>query len=536
MKNDIKGTLILTKSNLKRDKFRLSVWLICLTILSFALIGAYSTMMSDNALQEVIIMRATNPAIRMLDSPSPGLSLGGFYTARGSVLITILIIAMTIQTMNKHTRENEESGVFDLVASTMVGKYAPLLSAVIISIMANIVIVLATTIALYSFELDLLYSFYTGLSFALMGLFMTGVMAIAVQVSSTTSEAAKIGWLSTLFFFTISAIGNLLGTFNPETFVVTSNNITYLSPFGWYQQMAIFHENNMYLIIPFIISFIVLMAVAFKLTKKRDIGHGLIPAKKGRKDAKESLLSTYGLYKRLGRRSFLTWFISIVFFGLLFGYVSEEFEKGLAEIEGLQFIFGDISSTDYFLALIISIVSICLLIFYVLSILRLRKEEVNGTLENVLSSAVTRKKVLLTKVLDSTIDLFIIYIFLAISIYLGAQLVSSDVSMMALLESSMNNFLAIIVIGSIVVMALGLLPRASTLIAYGLMLISIGLGPIFGPMFNVDEKVLNISVFTHLPTLLDEKNIMMYVTFGLIIIISLIIGTKSYQKRNLELK
>ena len=533
--NKFKGTLILTKSNLKRDAFRLLVWITCLTILTFALIAAYSTMMSDNALKEVIIMRATNPAIRMLDSPSPGLSLGGFYTARGSVLMTILIIGMTIQTINKHTRDNEESGVFDLVASTMVGRYAPLASAVIIALLANMMIVLATTVALYSFDLDLLYSFYTGISFGLMGLFMIGVMSIAVQVSSTTSEASKIGWLTTLLFFTISALGNLLGTFNQETFTVTSHNITYLSPFGWYQQMAIFHENNMYLVIPFLITFAVLMYIGFYLTNKRDIGHGLIPAKKGKADAKKSLLSPLGLTRRLGRRSFLTWFLSIGLFGLLFGFVSDEFEKGLAEIEGLEFIFGDISSTDYFLALIISIISIAMLIFYVLSLLRIRKEEISNTIENVLASAVTRRNMLFTKILDSTIDLIIIYLTLAITIYLGSLIISADVSLLSLLETSLYNIVAIMVVGSLVIMLIGIAPKIATLLAYTFMLIVVGLGPVFGPMFNIDERFYDISPFTYVPTPLEEVSVIALSIMILVIIVSTITGFYGFEKRNLEL-
>lgn len=532
--NKFQGTFILTKSNLKRDTFRLSVWLFCLTVLSFALMGAYSTMMSDNALQEVIIMRASNPAIRMLDSPSPGLSLGGFYTSRGSILMTILIIAMTIQTINKHTRDNEESGVFDLVASTMVGRYAPLASAIIISLLANLFVVLATTAALYSFDLDLLYSFYTGVSFGLMGLFMTGVMAVAVQISSTTSEAAKIGWLTTLFFFAISAIGNLLGTFDPTTFVVTSHNVTYLSPFGWYQQMAIFHENNMYLVIPFILSFISLLLLSGYLIGKRDIGHGLVAAKRGRRDAKKSMLSTMGLFRKLGTRSFITWTISIGFFGLLFGYVSDEFEKGLREIEGLQFIFEDISSVDYFLTTIISIVAIAMLFFYVFSILRIRKEEVNNTIENILSSSITRKKILATKVIDSTIDLIILFLIVSLTIYIGA-LSKADVSLLIMLESSFNNMIPILIIGSLVVMFLGTVPRFATLLSYFIMMISLALGPIFGPMFNIDDKFLNISPFTHAPTPLDDFNIMFYVISLIIIVISILIGFYTYNKRDLEL-
>ncbi len=532
--NKFKGTLILTKSNLKRDAFRLSIWIISLTLISFALIAAYSTMMSDDTLKEMIIMRATNPAIRMLDSPSPGYSLGGFYTSRGSVLITILIIAMTIQTIIKHTRDNEESGVSELISSTMVGRYAPLLSAVIISVLTNIFVVIITTVALYSHDLDLLYSFYTGISFGLMGLFMTGVMAIAVQISQTTSGASKFGWLTTLFFFTISAIGNLLGKFDPNTFKVESHNITFLSPFGWYQQMYVFHENNMYLIIPFIISFIVLLIIGFKLINKRDIGSGLIPAKKGRKDAKKSLLSPLGLFRNLGKKSYTTWFITIVLFGLLFGFVSDEFEEGLSSIEGLEYIFGSVNSTEYFLALIISIVIIPLLIFYVQSLLRIRKEEVDNTIENILASGVTRRKLLITKIVESTLNLYIILLFLVIGIYVGG-LTKVDIGISVILQSAFMNSIPILLVGSIVILAFGILPKYVTLITYGVTIISVGLGPVFGPMFNLGENILKISPFTHIPTPLDDFNIMPFIIMSILIVVMTFFGFKGFENRNLDL-
>ncbi len=529
-----KGTFLLVKSNLRRDGLRLAIWLGGLTILSLALMSAYATMMDEEALKEIIIMRASNPAIRMLDSPSPGLSLGGFYTARSSVLMTILIIAMTIQTMNKHTRENEETGVSDLVSSTMVGRYAPLTAAIIVTLLANIFMIFATTFVLYAYDLDLLYSFYTGVSFSLMGIFMIGVMAIAVQISQTTSGASKIGWLTTLFFFTISALGNLLGDFNPETFKVASHNITFLSPFGWYQQMAVFHENNMYLIVPFLVSFVILSCIGYKLINKRDVGHGLIPDKSGRKDAHKNLLSPLGLWRNLGRKTFILWLIIIGAFGLLFGYVSDEFEEGLAEIEGLEYIFGDISSTDYFLAMIISIVVICLLFFYINSLLRLRREEVDGTIENILASGVTRSKLMAMKILDATFDLFVLIILLVVTIYIGA-IGQAEVSFLTMLEAGVSNAFAIMTVGALVVFAIGLIPKLASAFAYLMMLIAIGLGPVFGPMFNIDEWFYNLSPFSHVRTPLEDFVILPYLIMSVIIIIAVTIGFNYYKKRNLEL-
>ncbi|WP_096200187.1 ABC transporter permease [Bacillus sp. FJAT-45350] len=539
MRNEFTGTITLTSLAIKRDRFKLFIWLSVIgSLVTSVGIAMNDLMPSQEEVMKQIVVRAESPAIRLFDIPAAGISVESAMLMRSSILIGIIIVLISMQTVIRHTRKNEEAGRTEMISSTAVGKYSSLTAGLIVTIVFNILvgIMIAAGMLFNNFQME--GSLLTGVAFASLGIAFAGITSIAVQLSQTSSGAAGIVAITLGVVFLISSIGDVLGEFNRNTFAVDSHWLVWFSPWGWLGQVYAFHDNNWWILWLFCFLFFTTVFIAFYLITKRDVGMGLFPAKKGPAFASKMLLSPIGLMRRLQRRLILSWVVAMFIFGMVIGGIGKEIQHMVSGLNNNQLVemFGGnpnvISSImGSFVAFLATFVSV----FFVLALLRLRHDEVDGFMEGVLATSVSRVRLLMSQIICVGIGLAAILFFLAIGAGITAKVTIGDSIFLTLMEVTFYQAPAILTIGAFTILMIGILPKGAIAVSIAAVIFSLISGPMFGTMLGLPEILQNISPFSY-TTIGQSGNIDWIPALGLLglTIIFTTVGIISNCRRNLS--
>ena len=294
----------------------------------------------------------------------------------------------------------------------------------------------------------------------------------------------------------------MLGDFNASTIEITSAWPVWLSPFGWYQQIHAFYQNNWWIILLFAAFFVLTSKAAFMLNSHRDVGMGLIPARKGPAVASAGLLSPLGLAWRLQRTLFMVWSIEALMFGAVLGSATTELSERMSDMERAE-LFGDIfGMSETFAMALVAILGPFIVFYTVQAFLRMVSEEADGLAEPILATAVTRLKWILSHITILVLGTLAILSALGLGVAV-ASTIEPDIRALKLLEAAMIQAPSILVLAGLSIMIFGLAPRWSRTLVWAALVISMLAGPFLGPALDLPQWVQNISPFTHAPSVTE---------------------------------
>lgn len=501
------GTGTLVKLALRRDRIKLPVWVGVIALLVLSMTASYVKVLdTDEALLNMVSTRAESPAIRIFDAPSSGVSIGAFTMMRASVTIAVLVALMSMQTIVRHTRQNEETGRAELIASTVVGRHAGLSAALLVTVGANLLTAVLIALAFMANGLPAAGSFAAGAAFGGVGIAFAGFAAVAAQLSESGRGANGLAGAALGAGFLLSSVGNTLGRFHPDTVTVESAWPVWVTPFGWYQQMHAFHQNNWWILGLFLVWFAGSVGLAFYLVTRRDVGMGIMPARRGPAAAANALLSPLGLAWRLQRGLWIGWAIAMAVLGAVMGAAGKEMQKMISGIERAGKLFGG-SGIEAIMAGIVSLLGIFAAVYIVQALLRMRSEEADGLVEPILAAAVSRHRWMASHMICAGLGAVAHLLLLGMSAAVAASLVLGDAGEMfsTLAEASLIQAPAIFALAGFVVLAFGAIPRWSVALSWAALAVSLIAGPMFSVMFQFPDAVKTVSPFTHIPSVPAES-------------------------------
>ncbi|MEU4294061.1 ABC antibiotics transporter [Kribbella sp. NPDC026596] len=499
---DFSGTWRLTRLAVRRDRYTLTAWCAGLGLFVAATTAMFDQSLAarDDLVRETRMV-AVNAGMRLLGLTS-GPSVGGYMLHREYVTLAVLAALMSTFAVIRHTRQNEELGRAELLGSTVVGRYAGLAAGVLVAMAADVVLalVLAAGIAVSGQPLE--GALLAGASVAAVGLVWVGVAAVTCQLSSTTRAAAGIAAGALGLAFAISGIGNMLGTVDQAGLRVTSAWPAWLSPIGWGQQTRPFGGAAWWPLLIAVAALGILLGIAVTLASRRDVGRGLWPERRGRAQARQTLLSPTGLVWRLQRSAFTGWALALTTFGLIFGNLTEQIQglEGNAKDWWTE-TGGTDQIIDAYKVSIIQMAGMFVAIYLVQVLLRMRADETGGTLESVLASGVTRARWLRAHLVNAIAGCVVLMVLFAVSMGLAAGQVLGDtgIQVRELVWAGIVQVPGILVMGAAVAAVLCAVPRWSVPISWAILLSALVVGPMFGPGLNLPAWVQNLSPFTHSP-------------------------------------
>ncbi|HWZ65641.1 MAG TPA: hypothetical protein VNX65_02465, partial [Patescibacteria group bacterium] len=232
------------------------------------------------------------------------------------------------------------------------------------------------------------------------------------------------------------------------------------------------------------------------------------------------------------------WLIGVSLFSYLFGTVSltaaETFSNSSPLRKAISIVGGGSSSgAKLFMGFIFIVISTMVMVMAATHLAAAREEEAQGFLDNLLVRRVTRANWLLGRVALGVVTFLAAGLLAGLSAWLGAHLQNFDISLGSLLAAGFNVAVPAVLVLSIGVLAFGFLPRATSFVAYGVIVWSF-LVEIIGSFVKANDWLLNTSILHWLAAApavdphWDSLAVMLLISLSLILI-----GTFGFVRRDL---
>lgn len=494
------GTTALAKLALRRDRIMLPAWVYVVVIgvsaNAYTFARLYKTPSSRTAL---VASSQSNPALLFLYGRLYGTSVGALTAWRYGVWGAMFAVLMTIFLVIRHTRADEEAGRLELIGSARVGRQAPLVSALTVAVMANVVLTVVLCAVLPLIGLPAAGSAALALAIGTCGLAFAGISAVAAQLTSGARAARglAIGVLGAAFL--ARAVGDSAGAGGPGW-------LTWVLPLGWTETLRPFASERWWVLALPLAVFAAGVWLAFALAARRDHGAGLLPDRPGRPSASELLRGPFSLAWRLQWTGLAGWAAG---YAVLFA-VCGAAGKGIGQLVGTSSALekeftrlgGQAAIVNAYLSSLMLLAGLVAAAYAVSTVLRLRTEETEGRADPVLAAASGRVRWGLSHVLVAVGGSALLLAIAGVATGLGYGLRAggAGAETARMLGAGLAELPAALVIAGVAVAAFGLLPRASTAIGWTVLGLAVALN-IFGQVLQVSHWVLDVSPFTHLPRL-----------------------------------
>ncbi|MEU8868365.1 ABC transporter permease [Streptomyces umbrinus] len=482
------GTWTLLRLALRRDRVMIPLWVAVIGLMVVSMPGSLESVYSTAAERaDVADQMLTNSSLRAMYGPVFGDSLGGLTAWRIGTYAGVFAGIMSLLVVVRHTRDEEESGRQEMVSAGMVGRRAPLTSALLAALVANAGLALIITGGLAGQGSS--GALALGLGTAGVGMVFATMAAIVAQLTESARLAKGLtgGLLGAAFV--LRAAGD-------SSVSDGSSVLTWLSPVGWLENLRSFADERWWVLLLFIAAVALQGLIAYDLAGRRDVGMSFLPTRPG--PASGRLGTAWSLAWRLQRGSVLGWSLGFLAAGVAFGGITTGATDLVGDNERTREIIermgGQSGITDAFLATMVGMLGMVAALYVVQSVLRLHAEETSQRAEPVLANAVGRLRWASGHLLIAFGGATLIMLIGGLGLALGY---GQDLP--TILGACLVQLPAIWTIGGLAVLLHGLSPTVAPA-AWAVAGAALLLGWI-GPALDLPTTLLNLSPFGHLPKL-----------------------------------
>lgn len=493
------GTWALTRLALRRDRWLLPIWIVVFVLITVSTASATMALYPDDA-SRTMAASAVNevPAAvafygRIWDPTSLGalslLKLGGF----GGAMLAILAIML----VTRHTRAEEEKGRTELIGATVVGEWAWLASALLVTTTTMLCIGIPSGLGLVAVGLPATGSLAFGLAWTTMGMSFAAIAAITAQLATTGRGANSLAVAVLGIAFVLRAIGDVLGGASGPTVW------TWLSPVGWGMQVRPFAGDQFWVLVVPVVFFVVAVVAAFALETRRDLGAGMLPERAGRAEAGRLLSSPLGLAWRLQRGLLLIWLAWYVVMSAVIGTIINDLGAMMDTPQAQQMIAalgGSDVMMDAFITMEFSILAFVTASYGIAALRRLSSEEESGHVEAILATSTSRLRLLSSHVVIAVVGTTVLTFAQGLVFGLAsAQTTGTTERLWPTVAASLVYLPPVWILTSVVVLLFGFTPRITNL-AWVFVVAFVLISEV-GAMLTWPTWVMDISPFAHVPRL-----------------------------------
>ena len=482
------GTGLLLLHHLRRDWWMLLAWTAGATALyvaqAISVEGLYRT---QAEFDRAAALMAHNTAFVAMAGPARALNtVGGQVTWQATAFGCILAGLMSMFLLGRHTRADEERGRDELVRSTVVGRHAPMTSALLLTLLANLLLGVGVSASLLAHGLAAADSVALGVGLTLAGWTFSGIALVAMQLTATARSAYGLAGLMIGVAYVLRAIGD-----------VGRPALSWLSPIGWYQAMHAFSGLRWWPALLLLAGALVAVAAAYAVFDRRDVGSGVLAARPG--PARGRLHGPFGLAWRLQRGAVVGWTAGLFLIGLSYGSIGRDVRSLLGESRATREMFLQSGGgvVDAFYATALSMLAITAVGFAVSSALRARSEEADGRIEALLATGLGRGRWLLAHVAVTVSGTVIAMAGAGLGMGLGFALVTGDPGHIGpWLLAALTYVAPVLVLAAVARLLHGLAPRLASLAWLALGFCAVVM--LFAAVLRFPAWVQDLSPFHHL--------------------------------------
>jgi ABC-2 type transport system permease protein len=492
--NGFAGTRRLLRLALRLDRVRLTVWVLVLASSPLATAAQYQKLYPTPQSLAVVEGVVSNTSLVALNGPLFRVSLGGLTAWKIMATELILVALMSLLTVVRHTRADEEAGRLELLGATVVGRYAPLTAALATAVLADAVIAVLIALGLLGIGLPAAGAVAMGLGVGLTGLVFAAVAAVTAQLSQSARTANAIAAATLGAAYLLRAVG--------DTGPVA---LTWLSPVGWAMRIRPYAGERWWVVVLPVALAGVLGAVGYALVAGRDLDAGLLPQRPGPARAAAWLATPLALAWRLHRGLLVGWVVAMAVSGAVLGGSAHSLTGSLGDNRQLADMLarmgGSKGLTDEYLAAVFGIIGLVCAAYTVQAVLRLRAEESSGRVEPLLATRVGRIRWAASHLAFAVggTGLLLLVAGAAGGLAYGVQEHDLGTQVPRLIGAALVQLPAALVLAGLGTALVGLAPRASGLSWAALVLCTALLE--LGALLDLDQRIVDVSPFAHLPKL-----------------------------------
>jgi ABC-2 type transport system permease protein len=514
----------------RRNRVRIAVWTIVLAGMIVLVIQSQHAAFPTQADREAYAQIANTPAVAaMTGLPYAAATLGGILTIKIWMTNAVALSLAVIFMVTRNGRAEEESGRTELLRAGALGRHAYTVANWIIVASFTVLVGLLCALGAISQGLPADGSLAMGASFVAVALVFLGVVAVAGQLAQTARGANSLaaGVLAVAYLVRAAADLGAEGE--------TASPLTWASPIGWGQQMRAYGENNWWPFALALVVAVVLCIAALALERRRDLGSGLLPDRRGARVASAVTRTSVGLVLRLQRAPIIGWTIGIVIGAAFFGAVATAMADLLANGNPLTEVFIGQSADvlDGLLGYFAMANALLIAAFALQSADAIRADEMGGRTELQWTGVISRVRWALARILVPAVSSLAL---LALSgAILGASFGASvgDPSQAGrFAAASLAYWPSMLVVIAFVVLCAGWIPRwagAVSWAAYGLAVVI----SMFGELFGLPDWVINNTPFTAVPRVPNEPSALPLVVLTVIAVAFTAIGLARLRSRDM---
>lgn len=487
------GTRRLLRTTLHHDGRLFAPWVVIASALSASSVLIYPFVFPTAADRFALATAiGANPALGLIFGPAFDLTtVDGFNAWRSLALGGFLVALGAIFAVVRATRAQEDSGQAELLASGVLGRSSRLMAGIGVALVGSFAAGLVAGVLTVACGGAWGPSMLLGATFTASGWMFAAVAAVVVQVGSDarTASSLAVGTLGVLFL-----LRGFCASLDAPAWTLWAN------PLGWTLQTRPASGDHWAPLLLAVALVIVLAAAAFALQARRDYGQGTIAPRPG--PARGTTRGPWRLAARLTRGAALTWLVAFVMLGVVFGYFTTSVQDILRADSGVQQILaaGAVTPaqlTAAFLRTVLSLIGILATVSGVQVMLRVRAEELSDRVEPVLAGAVTRTRYLAAHIgvaLALPTVLLLVAGTVVATLAAGADI---GISFGDAFTQAVATAPAVWTVVALSAAVVGARPAAA-LAAWAGVLVSFVL-TLLGPTFGLDDWVLGISPFWHVP-------------------------------------
>ncbi|RFU85929.1 ABC transporter permease [Streptomyces triticagri] len=533
--NALAGTRTLIRFNLRRDRVRGPIWILALFLGTLAATNEYTTLYADPEDRASVVATLDSPAGLAMTGPRHYLddyTFGAMLGHQTLGFMAVLVGLMSVLTVTRHTRGEEETDRAELVRSTVVGRHAHLAAALCVAVLANLLLAALLTAGLPALGLDgidaggsLLY----GCAYAAIGVAFAGVAAVTAQIASGTRAAGGTALAVIGVAYVLRAAGD----------AGSNDALSWLSPIGWIQRTYPYVDNRWWPLGPCLLLAVLAGAAGFVLSTRRDVGAGLKASKPGSPTASAALTRPFGFALRLHRGMLTGFGAGLLLMGAMYGSILGDAEDMLQNIDQLQEALDKIGGADVaesFASMVMVVIAVVAAVYVVMAALRPRTEELAGRAEPLLATGLSRTRWVASHLAVTVLGGTVLLALAGLGFGLAGAAAASDAMLIPeLVGAALAYAPALWVTAGVAVALFGRLPRASAA-AWAVPVYAFLVGYL-GELLQFPSWMSNISPFGHVPQLpaadLDWTPLLV---LTLIAAALFHLGLTGFRRRDLETK
>ncbi|MFJ8863550.1 ABC transporter permease [Streptomyces sp. NPDC102451] len=524
------GTRTLIGFALRRDRVRLPVWVLALFLTTLSIAGNYRTLYAGPEDRASVAATMDSPAGLAMTGPRHYLDAYGFGAMTGHQMLgfmAVLVALMSILTVTRHTRDEEETNRAELVRSTVVGRHAQLAAALSVAVLADLVLALLLAVGLAAMGLGAGGSLLYGASHAAVGIVFASVAAVTAQITAHTRGASGTALAVVGLAYVLRAAGDAGG----------ADALSWLSPIGWVQRTYVYVDDRWWPLLLCLALAVLCAGAGFVLSTRRDVGAGLRASRAGRPVASGALTRPLGFALRLHRSMLAGFGAGVFLMGAMYGSILGRADDMLKDIDQIQEALrrtGGATTAESFASMVMVVLAVVASVYAVTAALRPLAEENAGRAEPLLATGLSRTRWagshLAVSLAGGTFLLLLAGLGIGVA---GAASAGDSGLVLSLTGAALAYAPALWVTTGVAAVLFGRLPRAAQA-AWAVPVYAFVAGYL-GPLLRFPGWTRNVSPFGHVPQLPSAE--MSWTPLAVLTLVAaalILLGLEGFRRRDLR--